>query len=122
MLVADKMVLQDVLFLGTEWGETRYGLIQVFFRHEGRVERWRAREVGMVSQSERDTGPRVVIVVIDAIAARRIIWELEAEAQLVANVAKGHQVAPCCLVDPGEGTRILFPSYGEVHIPPDCSH
>jgi hypothetical protein len=115
------MVLQDVLFLGTERRETRYWLVQVFVRHERRAERWRAWEGGMASQSEPDTGPRVVIVVV-ILAACHITWELEAQAQLVADVAKGHQVAPCGLVDPGEGTRILFLSYGEVYIPPDGSH
>lgn len=40
-----------------------------------------------------------------------IVWEFEAETQLVANMAKGHQVAPYGLVDAGEGTRILFLSY-----------
>ncbi len=85
----------------------------------------------MVSQSEGNAGPRIVVVVVvvvavgivlAAVAACCIVWELEAEAQLVANMAKGYQVAPCGLVDAGEGTRILFLSYGEVYIPPDGSH
>ncbi len=67
----------------------------------------------MVRQSERNTGPRIVVV---------IGWELEAEAQLVAHVAKGHQVAPCNLVNPGEGTWILSLSYGEVYIPSNSAH
>lgn len=73
--------------------------------------------------SERNTSPRVVIIVVVlALAARRIVWELEAEAQFVANMAKRHQVAPCGLVNASEGARILVVSYGEVNIPSDGSH
>lgn len=76
----------------------------------------------MVSQSERNASPRVAIIVAVALAARRIVWELEAEAQFVANVLKGHQVAACSLVNPSERARILAVSYREVNIPPDGSH
>lgn len=54
------------------------------------------------------------MIVIIAVAVY-IIWNLKAEAQLIANVTKGHQLAAHSLVDASEGNRTFFLASGEMY-------